>query len=359
MNYVDPPRLEGYHYSPSEAKEARDGGKILSIRLETSLACNLRCTYCCNSSGIASQNEMKYDELTNLVDQAKQLGAKSIVVIGGGEPTIYPQFRQLIQYIHAAGLVPVIFTNTQTMTIDLSKFLKANNTSVIIKLDSLDEEIQDRMVGVQGAHRNIMQGIDNLQRAGYGDSTENPGSTKLGASFVVNRQNADGVPGTWRFCREKGMYPNLEMMTPNERAQNLGDELLTAKEWGRLKRKLLAVDQTEFGYTWLPHGPLVGCGCFQCLYNVYVTVHGDARPCSSIHINNPPNVRKSTLAEVIRHPFFARAREIDTHLNGKCGDCSHGDLCMGCRGMAFTDATLRGLAPLDALAAEDPSCDRE
>lgn len=80
-------------------------------------------------------NEISYDSLVGLVDEAKTLGAKSVVVIGGGEPTIYPQFRELISHINSEGLIPVIFTNTQGITDDLAKFLFDNNVTVITKLD--------------------------------------------------------------------------------------------------------------------------------------------------------------------------------------------------------------------------------
>ena len=79
------------------------------------------------------------------------------------------------------------------MTLPLAKFLYKNNTSVIIKLDSPTESIQDKMVGVNGAYKKIQQGLNNIFLAGYGNLTEK-GEFKLGASFVVNKMNAFEVP---------------------------------------------------------------------------------------------------------------------------------------------------------------------
>src|SRR3972149_3440722 len=162
-----PPTLEGYYYSPDQARRCRDQGHLLSIRVETSLRCNLRCRYCCNRSGMPLKNEISYEKIVSLIDEAKKLGAKSVIVIGGGEPTIYPKFKKLIQYIANKNLVPVIFTNTQTMTVELAKFLFKHNVSVITKIDSLDEKIQDELVGSSGALKRIMRGIYNLQKVGY------------------------------------------------------------------------------------------------------------------------------------------------------------------------------------------------
>ena len=117
----DAPKLEGYYFSPERAREVRDNGQILSIRVETSLKCNLRCSYCYSAGGKALPNEIKYEEIIDVINQAKDLKAESIVIIGGGEPTIYPRFRDLVKYVHSINLIPVIFTNNQTIKLHLLK----------------------------------------------------------------------------------------------------------------------------------------------------------------------------------------------------------------------------------------------
>lgn len=347
------PILEGYVYSYEEAVAYRDKGQILTIRLETSRVCNLKCKYCCNRSGQALENEISYDKIKGLVLEAKELGAKSIIVIGGGEPTIYPHFKDLISYIHNNGMVPVIFTNTQTITKELARFLYENNVSVMTKIDSLDGKIQDEMVGVKGAHKKIQIGLKNLFEVGYGNPKQD-GSLKLGASFVVNRENYKDVTNIWRYCRSHKMFPNLEMMIPNGNAKNIKDELISAAEWGVLKEELLHIDQNEFGYTWFPYTPLIGVSCFQVMYNLYITVLGDVRPCSSIHCSSY-NIKEHTLKDIINLPFFQLARNIEKNLTGKCKNCDKHSLCIGCRGLAFAcNKDLK--TEFESLCAEDPSC---
>jgi len=84
----NPPLLEGYLYDYKDAIKARDSNKLLCIRLETSLACNVKCEYCFRDSGKKAKNEMPYEDLKEIVTQAKKLVAKSVVIIGGGEPTV-------------------------------------------------------------------------------------------------------------------------------------------------------------------------------------------------------------------------------------------------------------------------------
>ena len=120
-----PPLLVGYTYDPEDARKARDENRLLAIRLETNRSCNLRCRYCYAQGGESLANELGYYTLAGVVRQAKELGVASVVVIGGGEPTIYPRFRDLVSLIHSLDIVPVVFTNTITMTTELARFLRS------------------------------------------------------------------------------------------------------------------------------------------------------------------------------------------------------------------------------------------
>ena len=300
------------------------------------------------------KNEISYEKIVSLIDEAKKLGAKSVIVIGGGEPTIYPKFKKLIQYIANKNLVPVIFTNTQTMTVELAKFLFKHNVSVITKIDSLDEKIQDELVGSSGALKRIMRGIYNLQKVGYAEKAMK-GKLKLGASCVVNKKNINQVEKIWRFCRERNIFPNIEMMVPNGRGKDDQNLILSREEWRVLKTSLLKIDEKEYGYTWLPYTPLISAGCFQVMYNLYITVRGVVRPCSSIHYDKI-NISDYSLSEIIKLPFFQKARNIEKYLRGKCHKCEYHSECIGCRGLAFSCAVNEGENPEMALCSEDPAC---
>jgi len=350
----EPPKLAGYYYSGRRARAARDASQLLSIRIETSLICNLRCTYCYNRSGKALDSQITFEELIDVINQAKDLKAESVVIIGGGEPTIYPQFKDLVRHIYSLGMIAVIFTNAQTMTKELSTFLFDHKVSVIFKLDSLNEETQNSMAGAKNAHKKIMAGLNNLTKSGYAKNSEGQ-DLKLGAAFVVNNLNMHEVPDIWRFCRDRGIFPNLEMMIPSGNGEDIQDKLLTPAQWKKLKLELLEIDKHEYGYHWLPYTPLVGCGCFQVMYNLYISVKGTVRPCASI-CDEDINISDYSLKEIIKLPFFNVARNIDQHLQGKCKSCEHISQCIGCRGLAHTIGKNNGEDSLSALCREDPSC---
>ncbi len=356
--YTLAPKLVGYQYSPEQVHEARDNGKLLSLRAPTSFKCNLSCIYCSNDSGKKHPDELSYDEILDLIKQAKLLGAKSIVLVSGGEPTIYPQFKNLIAYITSHDMIPVTFTNALTMSKDLAKFLYDANASVMIKLDSLKEDVQDNLVGRKGAYQLMRKGLDNLLEVGFAD-VEDQLQLRLGASFVVSRLNMDEVPNIFLFCRQHRLFPNFEMMRPNGRAKKLTELIPTISEWKNLKLYLLDQDRKQFGYDWLPYTPLLSCGCLQFMCSIYVTVTGNARPCNGIRpdlANLVLNVRKMSLSEIINTPFFQHARYIDKYVSGVCRKCEYNFECVGCRGMAFSNGINSGKNAFEALCCEDPTC---
>lgn len=368
-----PPILAGYNFSPEKARGAREQGRLLSMRTETSLVCNIQCRYCNGTSGTAPPGEISLGTIKDVISQVKELGGESVVVIGGGEPTIYPHFRELIHYIAEKEMTPVVITNTTTMSSDMAKFLYNENASVLTKLDSLNETRQDFLAAKEGTYQRIRKGLDNLMEVytdgadgadgigGTGDRGNaggNPLRLRVGVSFVTTSLTLDETPDIWKFCREHNLYPNQEALVPRGRAlAELSDLTPTIKQLNDVKRKLLEIDEKEYGYTWLVHAPLTGNGCFQHLYSIYLTSKGYIRPCADVDIEEF-NVKDMNIKEILATPFFQMAQHIEDYLQGKCGGCGHVKDCIGCRGIAFSTGINEGLGIYEAIRREDPLCDK-
>ncbi len=351
-----PPILIGYNFSPDRARTAREHGKLLTMRTETSLICNLRCQYCNGTSGIPPPGEISFETIKDVISQVKDLGGESVVVIGGGEPTIYPHFRELISYIRKLEMIPTVITNTTTMTLDFAKFLYDENASILGKLDSLIEEKQDFLAGRKGTYKKIQKGLENLINVGFTEGS--PQKLRLGVSFVTTSLTMDETPAIWRFCRENNLYPNQELLVPRGRGEiNWSTLTPTIQQCNDVKRKLLEIDQQEYGYNWLVHAPLTGNGCLQHMYSIYLTSMGYVRPCADVDIKLF-NVKEMAIKEILEAPFFQRARHIENHLTGKCGGCEHVKNCVGCRGIAFSTGINEGLGIYEALSREDPLCSK-
>jgi MoaA/NifB/PqqE/SkfB family radical SAM enzyme len=80
------------------APESPTRGPV-SINLDLTTACNYRCDHCCDwdilNSGIRHDEQQLRDSLTQLAAD----GLKSVILIGGGEPTVYPRFAEFVQFL--------------------------------------------------------------------------------------------------------------------------------------------------------------------------------------------------------------------------------------------------------------------
>ncbi|MGB9928570.1 MAG: radical SAM/SPASM domain-containing protein [Methanosarcina sp.] len=365
-SFLPPPMLRGYMYGSEEAYTARNSNKLLAIRLETNKACNLRCRYCYAQSEEDLVKRADFEVLKRIILEAKELGIKSVVVIGGGEPILYPNFRDLISYIDSLGIIPVVFSNTILMTEDLAEFLHRHNASVMGKLDSLKPELQDYLAGRKGVFKEIQQGFNNLLNAGFSEPSE-PGKLRLGVSFVSNKMNLAEIEEIWHFCRRNNIFPNMEILTPTGRANDeLEDQLLTPDEIKEYKLKLLDIDRKYYGYDWLPYTPITASGCLQHLYSLYINIEGNVRPCAPTKLDEHPdlkingeylyNVNKMSLKEIYHSDLFSYVRNIDKVLEGRCRECEYKVECIGCRGYAYSVGINKGIAPLDALKMECQQC---
>lgn len=86
----------------------------VSVELSLTNLCNLHCAYCSDmelrqSQGIASQ--ISLEVLKSLFDDLKTGGTKGIVLEGGGEPTIYAHFEEVVSYAKKIGLAVGLITN--------------------------------------------------------------------------------------------------------------------------------------------------------------------------------------------------------------------------------------------------------
>jgi radical SAM protein with 4Fe4S-binding SPASM domain len=367
--FSTPPVLKGYMYGAQEAHEARNSNRLLAIRLETNTSCNLRCRYCYARSGEDTVKIADFNALKHIISEAKGLGIRSVVVIGGGEPTLYPNFRELIAYIDSLEIVPMVFSNTVLMTEELAEFLHEHNASVMGKLDSLNPEVQDYLAGKEGAFENIKAGLANLIKAGF-SNPEEPEKLRLGISFVSNKMNLKEIEEIWHFCRQRNIFPNMEILTPTGRANDeLEDKLLTADEIKEYKLRLLDIDQKYYGYDWLPYTPITASGCLQHLYSLYINIEGNVRPCAPTKLDEHPalrvngeypyNVNRMSLKEIYNSELFTYVRNIDRVLEGRCWNCEYIEECIGCRGYAYSTGINNGIDPLKALRMECQQCFKE
>lgn len=107
----------------------------LLVWIEITRRCNLRCEHCFVEGGPARNGEMPTSRILSLLDELAEMGIFS-VIISGGEPTIHPDFLEIVLYAHRLGFTVSIATNGMALTDRLLKQLPTDDLIISVSLDA-------------------------------------------------------------------------------------------------------------------------------------------------------------------------------------------------------------------------------
>lgn len=83
----------------------------ISINLDLTTACNYACDHCVDLDILNTGIRYDHEKLLASLDLMAKRGLRSVIVIGGGEPTLYPKFAETIRFMKARGLQIAIVSN--------------------------------------------------------------------------------------------------------------------------------------------------------------------------------------------------------------------------------------------------------
>jgi pyruvate-formate lyase-activating enzyme len=83
----------------------------VSINLDLTTACNFRCPHCVDSGIINTGEDIDLDIIRSSIDTLKPKGLLSVILIGGGEPTVHRDFEEIVRTVKEKGLQVGIATN--------------------------------------------------------------------------------------------------------------------------------------------------------------------------------------------------------------------------------------------------------
>ena len=318
------------------------------ISVELSRRCNLRCIYCyASASRDIRRHGLADEEAKLIVDQAIALGAKKVVVVGGGEPFMTDMMKpggrfNLVEYVCGRSAYVHVFTNCTLITRDLAHWLAERAVSVIGKLNSLRPRIQDHLVGGCGRSSRIMNGIEALLCTGFAEAQP----SRLALATIICRQNYDELPDLWRWMRQRHIVPYVEIPTLQGRAKQNQEDLFFSEHeapsrYKEVFEELLRIDQAEFGFTWTPHPPHVARSCDLYHTNCYVNAEGGVQPCAGVdeeygHLRvGRRQASGQTLRSILGSSRFQECRNVARRVGEPCKSCGLRGQCYGCRGNAW------------------------
>jgi len=148
---------------------------LRSLYIYASGSCNLACRHCWIvpeylSAEVGSEDgkHVPLEYVEKAIREGKSVGLGS-VKLTGGEPTLHPQFRELVTLIAKAGLGITMETNGTLTDDDLAAFLKEtpNFSFISVSVDGVDPATHDALRGVRGSHERALNGIKALVAVGF------------------------------------------------------------------------------------------------------------------------------------------------------------------------------------------------
>ena len=100
-------------------KNLQDGNPISPVMAHISLtnACNLTCSFCCFANRDISE-KMPTEKVFQALESFKSIGVTGIEFTGGGEPSIHPDFKEIVRYAKDLGFSLGICTNGARFGVD-------------------------------------------------------------------------------------------------------------------------------------------------------------------------------------------------------------------------------------------------
>lgn len=359
VRFAPPPEL----VSRTERTRPLDPGTPLKrISLELSRQCNLRCVYCYTSATGAPRTGLTDPEIRAIIDEAVACGARAVSIVAGGESllrhSILVDDDSCIDYANKQGCYTYLYTNCTLVDASAAEWLKTRDVSVIGKFNSLRDDVQDALAGIAGSARRIKRGVDALLNVGLADAK----APRFALETVICRQNYDEMPEMWRWMRSRSIIPEVELPTMHGRAAENQDSLYfnedeASEKYRVLFEELLAIDRSEFGYTWVPHPPFAAGSCQLYYSNCYINDRGGVQPCAGVtreygllRVGSNGDVGQP-LSEIVTSAEFLKLRRINELITGACLTCDQRETCYGCRAAAWHKT--------GDVFAEDPICWRK
>lgn len=314
--------------------------------------CNMNCDMCyvrLSREEMERQGRLRTaDEWLEVGRQMKEAGVL-FLLLTGGEPFLYPEFRRLYLGLREMGMILTINTNGTLIDEELAEFFgKHKPRRVNITLYGTDEETYEKLCHYPGGYEKTLRGIRLLREQGV--------EVKVGGSLTrANRADLDKLLDLEKELSvpvrvDTYMMPaTRERELPYNMQARLGPEEAARARVHALKREMgpeLFLQYVQQAVYRADHPEPVreepghmSCLAGQCSFTI--NWQGKMRPC--VILGEPEaSVFEAGFAEAWR---YIAAETDKIRLNAKCTACSMRHLCRTCAASALLETGSYGGVP--------------
>lgn len=307
------------------------------MEVELTTKCAASCKFCCASSTSARTEEMSLDDARQLIEEAHEIGIKSVTWMGG-DPQLYSHIRELFELATDLGISMQMPTSGMFSKQHIKLFNEyQDNLFLGVHLDTIDPATYAQLHNNPRTLKARMDGFKRLLDSGYPPF-------KTWALITMTAPGLARIEETldW-FYDEMGTTFACLMVFKGE---GFG------KETAHLEPSLSDVERAikyragKMGEHWLRLGASEA-SIYYCRTTFCVDVSGRAHPCLAIR----DYLETESVFEHGLKPVVEKHRDklfFNFTPKGMCGDCTNNDLCFGCRASA--------LYYTGDIKASDPKC---
>jgi MoaA/NifB/PqqE/SkfB family radical SAM enzyme len=320
-------------YNPWEYTEISSPGRLSYVSIACTTYCNFQCTFC--SKKYKKKKHLDPGFLKQILNNAINLGLTK-VELTGGEPLLYPWFREITEYLYQHHISVFIVTNGSFITEETAAYCAAKNISVSISLSTMNEDTFNNSTGTRGRFPQVLTAVKRLREAGLSNNR----FPVLGVQSVAWRQNLDEFHSLREWAEEQGCMFILNRPIPVGGMSR--KDLITGKE---LKALLSKGDKNKSGVK-VPFS--LDTPCNRLKAGCYIDSEALVYPCPSINVV-AGSLYELSLARIWKESaLLDNCRNIERLLEGSCGRCEEKGRCYGCRAVAY--------AYWGNLFGPDPGC---
>ena len=309
--------------------------ELRQLFFEFTRNCNEHCFHCGSSCGMARvEGELEKDDWKRVIDEvAENFNPKPLLCITGGEPLLYKDFFEVMDYAKEKGFNWGMTTNATLVDGNIAKKLKASGMrTVSVSIDGLPDT-HDAIRGLKGGYDLAMRGLRALIDEGF---------PHVQATTVINHENIGELDALFEIMRgldiDSWRVINLE---PIGRALDFPEKMMTPADYRRLfdfiREKRAAQYPVCYGcthYLGLDYERELRDWYFICSAGrtvASISSTGDIGACLDIERNERTvqgNVRNESFTKVWRERFSLFRQELSDLAEG-CGGCEHAEFCAG------------------------------
>ena len=210
-------------HHPEKIEELRAGGHPVPVHVQLIISdyCNHDCDFCAyRMSGYTSnqmfqeeegqsrsarnpQRQISFDKCIEIIDDCVEMGVKCLQFTGGGEPTVHPNFSEIVAYAQGNGLETSLVTNGATLTDPEHRAVIKNMAWVRVSIDAGLPETYKASRGVgTGMWKRVLSGLKILCQ----EIREEEFGCTVGVGFVVTPRNHKEIPLAAQIYKDAGAH---------------------------------------------------------------------------------------------------------------------------------------------------------